>query len=48
MPRKARDDRMDTRTARSKLTPRPEPYWRSLQEGRALGYRRLAGGRAGK
>ena len=48
MPRKARDDRLDTRTARLKLSPRREPYWRSLQEGRALGYRRLAGGKAGK
>lgn len=48
MPRKARDERLDTRTERLKLTPRAEPYWRSLQEGRALGYRRLAGGKGGK
>jgi integrase len=48
MPRKARDERLDTRTARLKLRPRPEPYWRTLQEGRALGYRRLGGGKAGK
>ena len=47
MPRKARDERLDTRTARLKLPPRREPYWRSLQEGRAVGYRRLAGGKAG-
>ena len=47
MPRKARDERLDTRTARTKLSPRREPYWRTIQEGRAIGYRRLAGGRAG-
>jgi integrase len=45
--RKTRDDRLDTRTARLKLVPRREPYWRTIQEGRAIGYRRLAGGRAG-
>ena len=47
MPRKARDERLDTRTARLTLKPRREPYWRSIQDGRALGYRRAAGGRAG-
>jgi site-specific recombinase XerD len=47
MPRKARDERLDTRTARLKLTPRPEPYWRTIQQGRAIGYRRLPGGKAG-
>ena len=47
MPRKARDERLDTRTARLKLTPRREPYWRNIQEGRAIGYRRLTGGKAG-
>ena len=47
MPRKARDERLDTRTARLKLAPRREPYWRTIQEGRAIGYRRLAGGKAG-
>ena len=47
MPRKARDERLDTRTARSKLSPRREPYWRNIQEGRAFGYRRLPGGKAG-
>lgn len=46
MPRKARDERLDTRTARLKLEPRREPYWRNIQEGRAIGYRRIAG-RAG-
>src|SRR5690349_15134314 len=47
VPRKARDERLDTRTARFKLSPRAEPYWRNIQEGRAIGYRRLAGGKAG-
>lgn len=47
MPRKARDERLDTRTARLKLAVRREPYWRSIQEGRAIGYRRLPGGKAG-
>lgn len=47
MPRKARDERLDTRTARLKLSPRAEPYWRNIQGGRALGYRRVSGGRSG-
>ena len=47
MPRKARDERLVTRTARLKLSPRREPYWRNIQEGRAIGYRRVAGGKAG-
>ncbi len=47
MPRKARDERLDTRTARLRLPVRREPYWRSIQEGRALGYRRLGAGKAG-
>jgi site-specific recombinase XerD len=47
MPRKSRDERLDTRTARLKLTPRREPYWRNIQEGRAIGYRRVASGKAG-
>ena len=47
MPRKARDARLDTRTARLALKPRREPHWRTIQEGRAVGYRRLAGGKAG-
>jgi integrase len=47
MPRKSRDERLDTRTPRLKLAPRREPYWRNIQEGRAIGYRRLPGGKAG-
>lgn len=48
MPRKARDERLDNRTVRLKLAPRREPYWRNIQEGRAIGYRRAAGGGAGR
>jgi integrase len=48
MPRKARDERLDTRTARLKLAVRAEPYWRTIQEGRSIGYRRLPGGKAGR
>lgn len=47
MPRKARDERLNTRNVRLALTPRREPYWRTIQEGRAIGYRRLASGKAG-
>jgi integrase len=48
MPRKARDERLDTRAARLRLANRHAPYWRSIQEGRAIGYRRSAAGRAGQ
>ncbi|MGC8528521.1 hypothetical protein, partial [Acidiphilium sp.] len=47
MPRKARDERLDTRAARLRLPVRREPYFRTIQEGRAVGYRRIGGGRAG-
>lgn len=47
MPRKARDEKLNTRTARLSLAHRAEPYWRNIQDGRALGYRRAAGGKAG-
>lgn len=47
MPRQARDNRLDTRTARLTLKPRREPYWKAVQAGRAIGYRRVTGGRAG-
>jgi integrase len=48
MPRKAHDDRLETRTARLRLTPRHSPYWRNIQEGRAIGYRRPKAGVAGQ
>ena len=47
MSRKVRDERLESKAARLALKPRREPYWRSLQMGRAIGYRRLAGGKAG-
>jgi integrase len=47
MPRKARDERLNNRSVRLALKPRPEPYFRNIQEGRAIGYRRLSGGKAG-
>jgi integrase len=39
-----RDAKLDTRSARAKLPIRREPYWRSLSEGLAVGYRRGAKG----
>ena len=45
MPRTPADAPLTTRTARERLTPRMEPYWRSVEGGIALGYRRgLRGG----
>ena len=40
MARTARDTRLDTRNARLKLKQRREPYWRTIHEGAALGYRK--------
>jgi len=48
MPRKARDERLDIRAARLRLPARHSPYWRNIQEGRAVGYRRADGGKAGQ
>jgi hypothetical protein len=42
--RTVRDSKLDTRTARIKLEARREPYWRTLSEGLAIGYRRGAKG----
>lgn len=44
MPRQVRNAKIDTRTARSKLAKRREPYWTSIGNGAALGYRRGAKG----
>jgi integrase len=46
MARKIRDTRLDTREARHRLTVRGKPYWRAIEEGLHVGYRRLKG-RAG-
>ena len=41
MPRAVRNPKLDTRSARAKLSPRAEPYWAALAPGRHLGYRKL-------
>jgi integrase len=40
MPRTRQDKRLDTRSARLHLSKRPEPYWRPISQGLAIGYRR--------
>lgn len=46
MARSARDSRLETRTARSKLPTQHEPYWRAIGSGLHLGYRKgIRGGR---
>lgn len=40
MARKIQDRALDTRAARMRLSVRGEPYWRALDAGLALGYRR--------
>lgn len=44
MARKPRETRIDTRNARSKLQPQHEPYWRQIQPGLFLGYRKSTNG----
>jgi hypothetical protein len=44
MARTVRDANLETRTARLRLPIRSEPYWRGLEKGFALGYRRRARG----
>lgn len=44
MPRIAADTPLTTRSARERLAPRKEPYWRGIEAGLALGYRRGAAG----
>ena len=44
MARTVRDAKLETRTARLRLSIRSEPYWRNLETGFALGYRRRANG----
>ena len=44
MPRTTADSPLTTRAARGKLEPRSEPYWRGIEGGIALGYRRRAQG----
>lgn len=44
MARRLRDSKLDTRSARSRLPQRREPYWRAIADGLALGYRKGATG----
>jgi integrase len=44
MARTVRDANLETRTARLRLPIRSEPYWRGLEKGFALGYRRRSRG----
>jgi integrase len=44
MPRQVRDSALETRTARSRLKPKHTPYWRLIQSGLHLGYRRRQSG----
>ena len=41
MARTVRNPKLDTRSARTKLKPRREPYWCAIAPGRAIGYRRI-------
>jgi integrase len=43
MPRKVRDTNLETRTARHRLAVRHKPYFRLIEPGLHLGYRRLNG-----
>jgi integrase len=40
MPRTLKDAKLDTRSARLRLAARREPYWRSISDGFAIGYRK--------
>ena len=44
MGRTVRDTNLETRTARLRLTPRRKPYWRVLEGGLHIGYRRTKEG----
>jgi integrase len=43
MARKVKDRELDSREARGKLKPRGKPYWRTIERGLHLGYRKLKG-----
>jgi integrase len=44
MPRRVRDSNLESRTGRSRLKPRGKPYWRLMQEGLHIGYRKPQSG----
>jgi integrase len=43
MARRLKDATLDTREARGKLKPQGKPYWRAIERGLHVGYRRLKG-----
>jgi integrase len=43
MARKVKDAELDTRTARDKLKPRGKPYYKTIDKGLHVGYRKLRG-----
>ncbi len=45
---RSRDTKLETRSARSRLEPGGKPYYRSLEPGLHLGYRKPSSGGAGK
>jgi integrase len=47
MARRIKDSTLDSREARRRLNVRGKPYWRLIEQGTHLGYRRLGGGQAG-
>jgi hypothetical protein len=44
MARTLKDAKLDTRAARLRFEQKREPYWRSISEGLAIGYRKGAKG----
>ncbi len=44
MARQVSDSNLSTRTARKRLKPRAKPYWRLIEHGRHIGYRRTPRG----
>ncbi len=48
MARRVRDANLESREARTKLKGRDKPYWRAIERGLHLGYRKPKGGGTGK
>lgn len=44
MPRTVNDAPLTTRAARERLAARHQPYWRAIEAGAAMGYRKAAMG----
>jgi integrase len=47
MARRIKDSTLDSREARRRLRIRGKPYWRAIEQGTHLGYRRLGNGQSG-